>query len=770
MVKYTRWKGFFTPKRQAILILMTHLALGVFYSIAVPLWEAHDEWGHYAFVRYLATERAFPPPGTKLVERYDESHQPPLYYILGALATFWINTDDGLELTINPYATTGDGIGGVNFAVHRWEAESFPYKGTVLAIHVTRLVSVLLSTLVVWITYLIGRSLLPAREELVLGAMAINAFWPQFLFIGSVVNNDIMVTALASLILLFMLRIVIHKTGFRDWLALGLCLAGALASKGNALALFPLILLGLTVSAIRWIKRKSASMRWGIVALSGVGLVLAWWLFQNMILRLSRSHFRSYARLAQVRAFLDPSTIAERLNWHSFIDTLQYAFITFWAAFGWGNIGVETWMYDLVALIFFLAGLGLLFFLSRRSRPQVRLGLVILIADVFFVTALPMYISLYQNKIFLMPGRYVLPVISAVSVLLSVGLAGPVPARPARILMALVAAIMFAFALLVPFRYILPAYAEPPLLSQADVQNIQSPLGVNFDNKAELLGYDVGRGRVRAGEAIAITLYWRCLGHMEHNYTMAVQMLGPDYRAYGGLNLYPGRGNFATSLWQVGDTFSETYWIPVAPDVPAPVLGRIRVALFMDDLTQEHLPVLDPQGQVADRSAVFGRIKIAPQERPEHVIENQVYYELGRKVALIGYELTPPVDREAGLDLRLYWQALSEMHEDYTVFVHWLDEEGRILTQQDNQPRNGSYPTGLWDEREIVEDLYHLPVPAEVLAGQQPVIIAVGMYRLETLERLAISDGNGRHLADDQIILKGVVSVLEGNGQAHAGD
>ncbi len=137
---------------------------------------------------------------------------------------------------------------------------------------------------------------------------------------------------------------------------------------------------------------------------------------------------------------------------------------------------------------------------------------------------------------------------------------------------------------------------------------------------------------------------------------------------------------------------------------------------------------------------------------------------------MIGYELTPPVDRETGLDLRLYWQALSEMHEDYTVFVHWLDEEGRILTQQDNQPRNGSYPTGLWDEREIVEDLYHLPVPAEVLAGQQPVIIAVGMYRLETLERLSISDGNGRHLADDQIILKGVVSVLEGNGQAHAGD
>jgi 4-amino-4-deoxy-L-arabinose transferase-like glycosyltransferase len=748
MVKYIRWKGFFTPRRLVILLLVAHLALGVLYSVAVPIWEAHDEWGHYAFVRYLATEQAFPPPGTELVERYDESVQPPLYYVLGALTTFWINTGDGLEPIINPYATTGDGTGGVNFAVHRWEAETFPYRGTVLGIHVTRLVSVLLSTLVVWITYLIGRSLLPEREEIALGAMAINAFWPQFLFMGSVVNNDIMVTVFSCLVLLFLIRIAVHGAGFRHWLALGLCLAGAFASKRNALSLFPLVLVGLSIPAIRELKKISASLRWVIVAMVVLSSALAWWLFQNVVLRLS--YFGGYAKtLSQARVFLDPSTIAERLNWHSFIDTLQYAFITFWAEFGWGNIGVETWIYDLVAFVFLLAGLGLLFFLRKESRDQIRLSLIILLANVFFVTALPMYISLYRGRIFLMPGRYILPAISAVSVLLSVGLAGPMPARLARTLMAVVAAVMFAFALLIPFRYILPAYAEPPLLSPADVQDIQNPLGVNFDHKAELLGYDVGKGRVRAGEAIAVTLYWRCLSPMERNYTLAVQVLGPDYESYGGVNLYPGRGNFATSLWQVGDAFSETYWIPVAPDAPAPVMGRIKVALFTDDPTQEHLPVLDPQGQLADRSAVFGRIKIVPREPPEHVIEKQVYYDLGGKVALIGYELTSPAD-QASLDLRLYWQALSDLDEDYTVFVHWLDEEGRILAQQDNQPRNGSYPTGLWNEGEIVEDLYHLTVPAD----RSLVRLAVGMYRLETLERLAAFDENGQRLAGDQIILE----------------
>jgi hypothetical protein len=212
----------------------------------------------------------------------------------------------------------------------------------------------------------------------------------------------------------------------------------------------------------------------------------------------------------------------------------------------------------------------------------------------------------------------------------------------------------------------------------------------------------------------------------------------------------------------VGDAFSETYWIPVASDAPAPVMGRIKVALFMDDSTQEHLPVLDSQGQVADRSAVFGRIKIVPRERSEHVIEEQVYYELGGKVALIGYELTSPIDRETSLNLRLYWRALSGMNEDYTVFVHWLDEGGRMLAQKDSQPRSGGYPTGLWDEGEIVEDMYHLTVPAGFPVGRKPVILAVGMYRLETLERLAVFDENYQRLVDDWVILE--VSLPEPGG------
>jgi hypothetical protein len=174
------------------LILLTHIALGVFYSLAVPIWEANDEWGHYEFVRYVAREHRLPPPGTKLIEWNDESHQPPLYYLLSGLATSWIDASDDLKPWKNEYRFTP--IRGISKALPTKEAAIFPYRGTVLSIHVARLVSVLLSTVTVWATYLIGCTAFPTRRDIALGATAINAFWPQFLFIGSMVTNDIMVT------------------------------------------------------------------------------------------------------------------------------------------------------------------------------------------------------------------------------------------------------------------------------------------------------------------------------------------------------------------------------------------------------------------------------------------------------------------------------------------------------------------------------------------------------------------------------------------------
>ena len=117
---------------------------------------------------------------------------------------------------------------------------------------------------------------------------------------------------------------------------------------------------------------------------------------------------------------------------------------------------------------------------------------------------------------------------------------------------------------------------------------------------------------------------------------------------------------------------------------------------------------------------------------------------LGNQIMLAGYDIKSP--REASnlqsqeVDLRLYWQALREMNENYTVFVHLVDKDGIVRSQKDNAPVNDTYPTSLWQPGEFVTDTYRLPLPPDLPPGDYTV--KVGMYRAETGARLQIA-GNG---------------------------
>jgi hypothetical protein len=82
--------------REIALVLALFVALGILYSVTTPLFEAPDEQWHFAFVQHVATGRGLPvqtvAKPTHLARQ--EGSQPPLYYLLAAAATFWIDTSD----------------------------------------------------------------------------------------------------------------------------------------------------------------------------------------------------------------------------------------------------------------------------------------------------------------------------------------------------------------------------------------------------------------------------------------------------------------------------------------------------------------------------------------------------------------------------------------------------------------------------------------------------------------------------------------------------
>src|SRR5690606_38407556 len=100
---------------------------------------------------------------------------------------------------------------------------------------------------------------------------------------------------------------------------------------------------------------------------------------------------------------------------------------------------------------------------------------------------------------------------------------------------------------------------------------------------------------------------------------------------------------------------------------------------------------------------------------------------LGQQIALLGYDLE--ADRvRAGepVKLTLYWQAKAKLVRNYTVFVQILDEAGKVVAQQDNEPNGGKFPTSAWPVGQVVRDQYAVSMPATVAPGKHGIV--VGMY------------------------------------------
>lgn len=106
--------------------------------------------------------------------------------------------------------------------------------------------------------------------------------------------------------------------------------------------------------------------------------------------------------------------------------------------------------------------------------------------------------------------------------------------------------------------------------------------------------------------------------------------------------------------------------------------------------------------------------------------------KFGGKITLLGFDTT---ENDGNLSLHLYWSAEQPVPEDFTVFVHLLDEQGRIIAQADSQPDQAHYPTSAWRPGEVVRDTHVISL-SQAVGGTH---FSVGLYLLSTMERLPVT-------------------------------
>ncbi|MDH7487708.1 MAG: glycosyltransferase family 39 protein [Anaerolineae bacterium] len=753
-------------KRHAaiVLILIGFLGLGVTYSLVNPIFESPDEVWHYEYVRYLAEGHGLPV--SDLVAEmpwHQEGSQPPLYYLLGAGLTFWIDTSDAeAVIRYNPHAAVGlaDAPDNKNMVAHS-APEAFPYRGTVLAAHVVRLLSVLMGVATVACTYLIALTIFPGRRTLAALAAAIVAFNPQFIFISASVNNDNLVTLCSAVALLLVciwwqgdrpaclalpptlsqgergrkrcpLRLSlplaltpaltpILSQGEERAVLLGLVAGLAAISKLSGLLLFPFIALVLAVMA--WRRRSfRALMVWGVQAGLPFLAVAGWWYWRNW--RLYDEPLGLTAMFAVLPARTKGPDLAELLA------RAEGVFRSAWAVFGWFNVVADPWLYAVYGGLTLAGVLGLGVLFVRRLRRGDRAGLATLVWPGLWSLIVVAGLVGWSQKRY-PQGRLLFPAISAASVLLAAGLiqgVGRLPDRWQRAGTGVLVGALFVLAVWAPFRYIVPAYAPPPLL--AELPSRALPRAADFGGQVRLLGYELREENVRPGEALHVTLYWEALAAMDRDYSVFIHLVDDHDLIVAQRDSYPAGGNGITSRWPAGAVISDRHVIQIPVIAPAPCQARLLVGLY-DYGSGERLET-DHGGDSVDLAGIY----ILSAEGMAGV-SNPVYFDFEGKLALVGFDLDRRlVHPGETLHLTLYWQALSPMAEDYTVFTHLLLPPDQVWAQDDQQPGDGQMPTSTWQPGQIIEERYELTLPPETPSGVYE--IEVGLYLAASGDRLRV--------------------------------
>jgi hypothetical protein len=132
----------------------------------------------------------------------------------------------------------------------------------------------------------------------------------------------------------------------------------------------------------------------------------------------------------------------------------------------------------------------------------------------------------------------------------------------------------------------------------------------NYADQILLLEANLGTSVLRPGEALELQVRWECLQAMESDYTLFVQLLGPEGKLRGQIDVWPRDGTHPTSAWPEGEAFEDRYTVYADEDAPP---GRYQVAVGWYLLeTMQRLPVLDAEGHAVDDKVLLSGLTVTP--------------------------------------------------------------------------------------------------------------------------------------------------------------
>ena len=247
----------------------------------------------------------------------------------------------------------------------------------------------------------------------------------------------------------------------------------------------------------------------------------------------------------------------------------------------------------------------------------------------------------------------------------------------------------------------------------------------------ELLGARFGPGPYRPGQTIRVGLTWRAMDALpDLRPSLALEQASTLLADNGAA---PAQGRYPTDRWLPGEVVNEFRDVRV----PAAANGAATLIVRLGETRVELGPV----------SIEGAAVQYEP---PDAGLLADVLFD--NAIRLVSVEPPQAAETARPVPVVLYWQSLpGSIAESYTVFVHLLADDGRILAQSDAVPGAGSRPTNEWLAEEYVTDRHELIWRETGYSG--PARLIVGLYDARTGERLRTADGADHYELPDAVMV-----------------
>ncbi len=749
-------------------ILVIYLALTVIQSLTLPVFEGPDEQRHYAYARYLVNHQALPPVNkepnddSSTYKVGQEAGQPPFYYTFIALVTAPFPGADDVQgfVNANPYMTAYDVTGVTNDNHNRYlhgQERYTPFTGLSLAIHVARLVSVILGALALLGVYGAVRAFAPAHPAVALLATALTACQPVFIFLNSAITNDSAVICFTTLTIWMALRILRDGPTIKLSILGGFFAGLTVLSKFNGIWIAAVVWLAILIAA--WLIHTPRRFPLGPLAAS-VGiwlLVVGWWFVRNLLVAGDPFGLTIHAIGDQSPLHLAKSALDD------FGIRLANLESSAWFFSGWaGLVPAPTWLYTLFRLCFGIGWLGALGAgwqaIRRKDVLHLWQGLILALCLGLAIAGAIYWILIYMWTL----GRLILPAISAAAVLSAAGwvwLCRQVRWARLRAWLPRIITPLLGAALLgggIGSVYI----TSVALNKHPDITPVTShitPTQITFLSPedghtpvAEVVGYEFVPQDVHSGGALYGKVCWKALGETGVSYPYSLQLVGEGDVRPGTRSSYHGLGSYPMAAWHTGETFCDPTSLLVEGTVDRPRALNVLVTLFDISAgrspTSSVLTAVDAGGNTV--YPVLTRVRVAPAQQAAPPAPTAL---LGDFAGLTGSQIValPQPDGSTTLSVTLQLVALKSTTVDAKIFMHVFATDGSVIAQSDHQPDAGWFPTNYWQKGDVIADHFEIALPAGTQV--ETLKYGFGMYDGQTAQRLAAVDASTNARARDDM-------------------